>query len=167
MTATPATLKVLSICHHISYIRHLCAILVICLVPCNKCDSMQSRRGKKGLKSSRDKNEGVHCSGEGGEEPAYVVDPGSELRLGTEKKKKREVAKTLDGTITKNKYTAVYASVVMVVTSFGYWRHILDDARHRQRQWRRRKYKNSAKHASPHVCDAHIIPHAPSNALRW
>lgn len=30
-----------------------------------------SRRGKKGLKSSRDKNEGMHRGGEGEEEPAY------------------------------------------------------------------------------------------------
>ena len=31
--------------------------------------------------TSRDKNEGVYRSGEGGEKPAYLSDPGSELRL--------------------------------------------------------------------------------------
>ena len=32
-----------------------------------------SRRGKKGLKSVRDTNEGKYRSGEGGEEPPYTV----------------------------------------------------------------------------------------------
>ena len=45
-----------------------------------------SRRGKKGMTSSRDQNEGAYLIGEGGEGP-LLGDPGSELRLGREKEK--------------------------------------------------------------------------------
>ena len=44
-----------------------------------------SGRGKKVLKSSRDKKEGVYRCGEGGEE-SMLGDPGSELRLGRKRK---------------------------------------------------------------------------------
>ena len=53
----------------------------ICTIRC------ESTREKS--RSFRDKNEGTYRSGEGGEEPAYSSDPGSELRLGRDKERGR------------------------------------------------------------------------------
>ena len=46
----------------------------------------EGRKGWTGLKSPRDKNEGVYRSGEGGEK-SLLNDPGSEQSLGREKEK--------------------------------------------------------------------------------
>ena len=54
------------------------------------------------MKSSRDKNKDAYRSGEGGDDPACLAGPGSEIRLGKRNEKQKREDSTRDACMRKN-----------------------------------------------------------------